>query len=97
MCTVIHSVEKLRVEPMTAKAGSRGHVRWAGRMTSCVMTHFFFFDGDIIIKNQIKKCKCAQRKKTKKKQHIHNRKQGKKLCLKDWIMYACVYDVFVCV
>ena len=26
---------------MTAKAGSRGHVciRWAGRMTSCVMTH----------------------------------------------------------
>ena len=41
MCTVIHSVKKLRVEPMTAKAGSRGHVRWAGRMTmaSCVMTH----------------------------------------------------------
>ena len=36
MCTVIHSVKKLRVEPMTAKAGSRGHVRWAGRMTSCV-------------------------------------------------------------
>ena len=39
MCTVVHSVKKLRVEPMTAKAGSRGHVRWAGRMTSCVMTH----------------------------------------------------------
>ena len=39
MCTVIHSVKQLRVEPMTAKAGSRGHVRWAGRMTSCVMTH----------------------------------------------------------
>ena len=39
MCTVIHSVKKLRVEPMTAKAGSRGHVRWAGRMTSCVKTH----------------------------------------------------------
>ena len=39
MCTVIHSVKKLRVEPMTAKAGSRGHVRWAGRMTCCVMTH----------------------------------------------------------
>ena len=39
MCTVIHSVKKLRAEPMTAKAGSRGHVRWAGRMTSCVMTN----------------------------------------------------------
>ena len=39
MRTVIHSVKKLRVELMTAKAGSRGHVRWAGRMTSCVMTH----------------------------------------------------------
>ena len=37
------------------------------------------------------------REKKQKKQHIHNRKQGKKLCLKDWIMYACVYDVFVCV
>ena len=32
-------LEPMTVEPMTAKAGSRGHVRWAGRMTSCVMTH----------------------------------------------------------
>ena len=34
---------------------------------------------------------CTEKKDT------HNREQGKKLCLKDWTMYACVYDVFVCV
>ena len=55
--------------------------------------HRFFFSFSTlqyIIKNQIKKCKCAQRKKTNNTYTTENK--GKKLCLKDWIMYACVYD-----
>ena len=50
---------------------------------------FFFFHRTLqyIIKNQIKKCKCAQRKK--KQQHIHNRKQGKKTVSKG-LDHVCV-------
>ena len=33
----------------------------------------------------------------KKKNNTYTTENKGKLCQKDWIMYACVYDVFVCV
>ena len=71
---------------------SQGWVRCPSGLASLHHSGFST-DFTVFIKNQIEKCKCAQRKKTKS--HTQQ-KTREKLCLKDWIMYVCVC-VCVCV
>ena len=49
---------------------------------------FFFFRVHNLLKTKSKKILCTEYKKN------DNRKQGEKLCLKDWIMRVCANGVF---